>query len=108
MSDADVLERLYATIESRRGADPETSWTAKLFAQGRPKIAQKVGEEAVEVNIAALTEGPDALAAESADLLYHLLVLWADADVKPADVWAELAKREGLSGIEEKRARGEL
>lgn len=108
MSDANVLERLFSTIESRRGADPETSWTAKLFAQGRPKIAQKVGEEAVEVNIAALTEGPEALAAESADLLYHLLVLWADAGVTPADVWAELAKREGLSGIEEKRARGEI
>jgi len=108
MSDADVLERLYATIESRRGADPETSWTAKLFHQGRAKIAQKVGEEAVEVNIAALVQGADELAAESADLLYHLLVLWADAGVAPADVWAELAKREGLSGIEEKRARGEL
>jgi len=108
MSDAEVLQRLYTTIMSRRGADPETSWTAKLFAQGRGKIAQKVGEEAVEVNIAALTQGPDELAAESADLLYHLLVMWADAGVTPADVWAELAKREGLSGIEEKRARGEL
>lgn len=108
MSDALILERLYATIESRKGADPKTSWTAKLFSQGRAKIAQKVGEEALEVNIAALTEGPDALAAESADLLYHLLVLWADTDVKPADVWAKLAEREGQSGIEEKVARGEL
>lgn len=108
MSDAEVLQRLYTTIMSRRGADPETSWTAKLFAQGRGKIAQKVGEEAVEVNIAALTQGPDELAAESADLLYHLLVMWADAGITPDDVWAELAKREGLSGIEEKRARGEL
>ena len=108
MSDIDVLNRLFATIESRKGADPDTSWTAKLFAKGRPAIAQKVGEEAVEVNIAALTEGPDALAAESADLLYHLLVLWADADIRPEDVWAKLAEREGQSGIEEKRARGEL
>ena len=108
MTDSKILERLYATIESRKGADPETSWTAKLFAKGRPAIAQKVGEEAVEVNIAALTQGPDDLAAESADLLYHLLVLWADANIRPEDVWAELAKREGQSGIEEKRARGEL
>ena len=97
MSDEQVLARLYATIMSRRSADPETSWTAKLFAQGRAKIVQKVGEEAMEMNIAALTEGPDELAAESADLLYHMLVLWA-----------QLAKREGQSGIEEKRARGEL
>lgn len=108
MSDADVLERLYVTIMSRRGADPSTSWTAKLFSQGRGKIAQKVGEEAVEVNIAALTQGPDELAGESADLLYHLLVMWADAGIAPKDVWAKLAEREGLSGIEEKRARGEL
>lgn len=108
MSDADVLNRLFATILSRQGADPKTSWTAKLFAQGRNKIVQKVGEEAMEMNIAALTEGPDELAAESADLIYHMLVLWADAGITPGDVWAELAKREGLSGIEEKRARGEL
>lgn len=105
MSDAQILERLFATIESRRGADPSSSWTAKLFAEGRPKIAQKFGEEAVEVNIAALVQGPAELTAESADLLYHLLVLWADAGVSPADVWAELEKREGTSGIEEKDAR---
>ncbi len=102
---AEILERLYATIESRKGADPQTSWTAKLFSQGRNAIVQKVGEEAVEVNIAALTEGEDALASESADLLYHLLVLWADAGVKPQDVWAKLAAREGTSGIAEKNAR---
>lgn len=105
MSDAQILERLFTTIESRRGADPSSSWTAKLFSQGRPKIAQKFGEEAVEVNIAALVEGPVALTAESADLLYHLLVLWADAGVSPADVWAELEKREGTSGIDEKSSR---
>lgn len=105
MSDAQILERLFATIESRRGADPSSSWTAKLFSKGRPKIAQKFGEEAVEVNIAALVEGPDALTAESADLLYHLMVLWADVGVTPADVWAELEKREGTSGIDEKKSR---
>lgn len=108
MSDIEVLQRLFKTIESRKGADPETSWTAKLFAQGRSAIAQKVGEEAVEMNIAALVEGPEDLAKESADVIYHMMVLWADAGVTPEDVWAELAKREGLSGIEEKRARGEI
>ncbi len=103
--DARVLERLYAVIESRRGADPDTSWTAKLFAKGLPKIAQKTGEEAVETVIAALGGDKAALTAESADLLYHLLVLWAEAGVAPADVWAELARREGTSGIDEKNAR---
>ncbi|MBL4747280.1 MAG: phosphoribosyl-ATP diphosphatase [Magnetovibrio sp.] len=105
MSEAQILDRLFATIESRKGADPEISWTAKLFAQGRPKIVQKVGEEAVEVTIAALVESPEALTAESADLLYHLLVLWADAGVVPADVWAKLAEREGTSGLVEKKSR---
>ncbi|PHS77390.1 MAG: phosphoribosyl-ATP diphosphatase [Rhodospirillaceae bacterium] len=105
MSDAQILDRLFATIESRKGADPETSWTAKLFAEGRSKIVQKVGEEAVEVNIAALVEGPEALTSESADLLYHLLVLWADAGISPQDVWAKLAEREGTSGIAEKNSR---
>ena len=105
MSDAQVLDRLFKTIESRKGADPDTSWTAKLFAEGRSKIVQKVGEEAVEVNIAALVEGPEALTSESADLLYHLLVLWADAGISPEDVWAKLAEREGTSGIAEKNAR---
>ena len=105
MSDAEVLNRLFAVIESRNGADPETSYTAKLFAKGRGKIAQKLGEEAVETVIAALDEGPDNVASESADLLYHLLVLWADAGVKPEDVFAKLAEREGTSGIEEKNSR---
>jgi len=108
MSDVEVLHRLYETILSRKGADPETSWTAKLFHGGRTAIAQKVGEEAVEMNIAALVQGPEDLAKESADVIYHMLVLWADAGIQPEDVWAELAKREGVSGIEEKRARGEL
>lgn len=108
MSDTDILNRLFATIMSRQGADPATSWTAKLFSQGRNKIVQKVSEEAMEMNIAALVEGPEELAAESADVLYHMLVLWADAGITPDDVWAQLKKREGQSGIEEKRARGDL
>ena len=103
--DARVLERLFAVIGSRRGADPQSSYTARLFAEGRGKIASKTGEEAVEVIVAALGEGRERLAAESADLLYHLLVLWADAGLDPATVWAELAGREGLSGIAEKAAR---
>ena len=97
---ADVLERLFAVIEDRRGADPAASNTARLFARGRGQIAKKVGEEAVETAVAALTEPPERLAAESADLLYHLLVLWADAGVAPADVWAALEAREGVSGLD--------
>ena len=100
-----ILDQLYALVASRKGADPETSYTAKLFSRGRPKIAQKVGEEAVETVIAALAQGPDAVVGESADLLYHLTVLWADCGVTPDQVWAELAKRQGLSGLDEKKAR---
>ncbi len=96
----EVLERLFAVIDSRRDADPETSYTARLFAGGRGLIARKVGEEGVETAVAALTEPPERLAAESADLLYHLLVLWADAGVAPADVWAALEGREGVSGLQ--------
>ncbi len=100
-----VLDDLYALVASRIGADPETSYTAKLFKRGRPKIAQKFGEEAVETIIAALAESPEAVIGESADLLYHLTVLWAECGVKPDQVWAELAKRQGVSGLEEKKAR---
>ena len=100
-----ILDQLYALVASRKGADPETSYTAKLFSRGRPKIAQKVGEEAVETVIAAMAQGPDAVVGESADLLYHLTVLWADCGVTPDQVWAELAKRQGLSGVDEKKAR---
>jgi len=101
----EILDRLFDVIESRRGGDPASSYTAKLFAKGTDKIAQKLGEEAVEAVIAAIRGGPKDLAAESADLLYHLLVLWADRGVKPAEVWRELARREGVSGVEEKRER---
>jgi phosphoribosyl-ATP pyrophosphohydrolase len=101
-----VLERLYAAILNRRGADPATSYTAKLLARGTAKIAQKLGEEAVETVIEAMTRDRAALIGESADLLYHLLVLWADAGVAPDEVWTELARREGISGIAEKHARG--
>jgi phosphoribosyl-ATP pyrophosphohydrolase len=100
-----ALERLWNVIQSRRGADPEGSYTARLFARGRTKIAQKLGEEAVETVIEGVGDNPAALVGESADLLYHLLVLWAAAGVSPAEVAAELTRREGTSGIAEKRAR---
>ena len=94
VSGASVLERVFEVIRSRRGGDAETSNTARLFAKGRGKIAQKVGEEAVEAIVAALVETPERLAAESADLLYHLMVLWAEVGITPDDVWAELRRRE--------------
>ena len=102
---AEVLERLFQTIESRRDADPQVSYTAKLFSKGTQRIAQKVGEEAVETVIAAIAKDKEHVVSESADLLYHLCVLWADAEVKPADVFQTLEKREGVSGIAEKNAR---
>ncbi len=105
--DATTLDRLFAVVESRRGGDPARSWTARLLADGTPAVARKVGEEAIETVIAALDGDRRALVGESADLLYHLLVLWAAAGVRPAEVWAELAAREGRSGIAEKAARGE-
>ncbi|HEX2887521.1 phosphoribosyl-ATP diphosphatase [Vineibacter terrae] len=100
-----MLDRLYATIESRKGADPRTSYTARLMARGQEKLAQKLGEEATEAVIEAVKGDADKLILESADLLYHLLALWATLGVKPTQVWAELARREGVSGIAEKAAR---
>ena len=101
----EALERLWRVIESRRGADPDTSYTARLFGRGNAKIAQKLGEEAVEAVIEGVRGDRAALIGESADLFYHLLVLWAALGVSPADVAAELARREGTSGIAEKRGR---
>ncbi|MDO8607531.1 MAG: phosphoribosyl-ATP diphosphatase [Phaeospirillum sp.] len=100
-----ILDELYTVIASRKGTDPDKSYTAKLFARGRGKIAQKFGEEAVETVVAALSEGKDELVGESADTLYHLLVLWADCGIEPAKVWTELARRAGTSGIDEKKSR---
>ena len=102
---ARILDELYAVIESRKGADPTTSRTAQLFHRGVSKIAQKVGEEAVETLIEGVRGDRVRLAEESADLLYHLLVLWAALGISPGEVWAELAARRGISGIEEKRSR---
>lgn len=103
-----ALDRLWEVIQSRYGADPQSSYTARLFARGRAKIAQKLGEEAIEAVIEGVGDNPSALVGESADLLYHLLVLWAAAGISPADVAAELARREGVSGLDEKRARSNL
>ncbi|AOH84430.1 phosphoribosyl-ATP pyrophosphatase [Sphingomonas panacis] len=101
----DFLDTLEATIRARKGADPASSYVARLFGKGRAKIAQKVGEEATEVVIAAVSESPQALTGEAADLVFHLLVLLADAGLTLEDVRAELHRREGVSGIDEKAAR---
>ena len=102
---SDTLVRLEATIASRKGADPASSYVASLFAKGRPKIARKFGEEAVEAIVAALAEDKAALTGEAADTIFHLMVLLADADVALADVLAELGRREGISGHDEKANR---
>lgn len=102
---SDTLSRLESTISARRGADPDTSYVAKLHAKGVGKIAQKVGEEATETVIAALTQDQPALVGEAADLLFHLLVLLSAKDVPLAEVLAELDRREGVSGIAEKASR---
>lgn len=104
--DATILDRLYRVIESRRGADPSVSHTARLFAKGTEKIAQKLGEEAVETVIAAIQGERGRLVSESADLVYHLLVVLAIAGVSFGDVLAELEGRTGRSGIAEKASRG--
>jgi phosphoribosyl-ATP pyrophosphohydrolase len=99
------LENLAATIAARKGADPETSWTAKLLAKGPEKCAEKFGEEAIEAIIEAVKGDRTRLTAEAADVLYHLLVMLAARDVSLADVLAELERREGTSGITEKAGR---
>ena len=101
-----TLDRLAATIKSRKGADPESSWTAKLFAKGPEKCAEKFGEEAIEAIIEAVKGDKDKLTSEAADVIYHLLVMLTACDVPLGDVVAELARRQGTSGIAEKAARG--
>jgi phosphoribosyl-ATP pyrophosphohydrolase len=105
MSSPETLARLEATIAARRGADPDSSYVAKLNAKGLGKIAQKLGEEATETVIAALTQDREDLVGEAADLLFHLMVLLGAKDVPLADVLAELDRREGTSGIAEKASR---
>jgi phosphoribosyl-ATP pyrophosphohydrolase len=105
MAHAEVLARLEAVIATRRSADPESSYVARLNAKGLGKIAQKLGEEATETVIAALVEDDRALVGEAADLMFHLLVLLGAKGVPLADVLAELDRREGMSGIAEKASR---
>jgi phosphoribosyl-ATP pyrophosphohydrolase len=101
----EALASLWATIEARRGTSPDTSYTAKLLAAGPAGVARKLGEESLEAIIEAVKGDGAALTRESADLLYHLLVLWAAAGLTPDAVAAELVRRAGISGIEEKRTR---
>ena len=100
-----ILRELYVLLEERKNADPETSYTARLYSKGVKKIAQKLGEEAVEAAIAAVAESKEHLVRESADLLYHLLVLWSARGIEPGEVWAELDRRFGTSGLAVKEAR---
>ena len=100
-----TLDDLAATIAARKGADPESSWTAKLLAKGPEKCAEKFGEEAIEAIIAAVRNDRDNLTYEAADVLYHLLVLLAARDIPLDDVLGELQRRQGTSGIAEKSAR---
>tara|TARA_Y100000766_G_C18571892_1_gene442818 strand:+ start:95 stop:430 length:336 start_codon:yes stop_codon:yes gene_type:complete len=102
-----TIQRLYETISSRKGGDIEASYSARLFELGAERIAQKIGEEALETVIATVTQNRDAMISESADLLYHLLVAWADAGISPEDIMGELESREGISGLTEKAARRE-
>ena len=102
---SDILEKLYKTVLERRKADPEISYIAKRMKQGTAKIAQKLGEEAVETIIAAMQEDRAGVINESADLLFHWLLLMADADIKVSEVMAELERREGISGLDEKANR---
>ncbi|WP_410216538.1 phosphoribosyl-ATP diphosphatase [Paracoccus sp. (in: a-proteobacteria)] len=102
-----ALQRLAATIETRKTADPESSWTAKLLAKGPEKCAEKFGEEAVEAIIEAVKGDQARLTSEAADVIFHLLVMLAARDVTLDDVEAELARREGVSGLQEKASRAD-
>ena len=102
---SDSLHRLSETIASRKQADPDSSWTARLLAQGPEKCAEKFGEEAIEAIIEAVKGDREALTREAADVLYHLFVMLASRDLGLNDVLAELERREGTSGIAEKAAR---
>jgi phosphoribosyl-ATP pyrophosphohydrolase len=101
-----VLDSLWETVEQRRlEGDVVNSHSARLLARGTAKVAQKLGEEAVECVIEATIGNRQAVILESADLLYHLLVVWVDAGIRPEEVWAELARRQGISGVAEKAGR---
>ncbi|MCF8496400.1 MAG: phosphoribosyl-ATP diphosphatase [Alphaproteobacteria bacterium] len=103
--DAHILDRLYEILRDRKQADPESSYAASLYARGTKKIAQKLIEEAGETVIEALSGTPETLKAEAADLLFHLLVLLADRNIHPDEVFAVLESRLGTGGLEEKAGR---
>ncbi|AKM07796.1 phosphoribosyl-ATP diphosphatase [Pelagerythrobacter marensis] len=103
----DALARLEHTIAQRRDADPDTSYVARLHDRGLPVIARKVGEEAVEAAVAALSGSREELVGEAADVLFHLMVLLSAREIALADVFAELDRREGVSGLDEKASRSE-
>lgn len=102
----DILEKIAAVIESRKGGAVDKSYVAGLFSKGRKKITQKVGEEAVELCIAATQDDRSEAISESADLLFHMMVLWSDMGISAEDIYDELIRREGVSGIDEKKSRG--
>jgi len=104
----DMLAHVYEVICSRKGTPPDTSYTASLFAKGRKKICQKIGEEGVETALAGVLDDREEIIKESTDVLYHLMVLWADVGITPTDIAQELQRREGVSGLTEKAARKEL
>ena len=107
MSKTDIIDRLFALIDSRKGGDPKASYVAKLHGKGVRKIAEKMGEEAIETVAAAVAGDKGEIAEEAADLVFHLLVLLSAAGVTLDDVRTELSRREGKSGIEEKKSRKE-
>jgi phosphoribosyl-ATP pyrophosphohydrolase len=100
-----VLDRLWSVVTSRRTANPAVSHSARLLSRGTAKVAQKFGEESVECLIEAVAGNRDGVVAESADVLYHLIVLWVACGIRPEEIWEELKRREGISGIAEKAAR---
>jgi phosphoribosyl-ATP pyrophosphohydrolase len=104
-SASEVLDRLWSVVLKRRTADPAVSHSARLLSRGTAKVAQKFGEEAVECLIEAVAGNRTAVVAESADVLYHLIVLWVASGIRAEEVWEELRRREGISGIAEKAAR---
>jgi len=107
MTDFSILDRLTELAESRKSADPGSSYMARLHDKGVGKIAQKVGEEGLETALAAVSEGRDSVVNESADLLFHLAVLWSHMDIAPDEVMKVLQAREGTSGLVEKAARSD-
>ena len=95
----DIIDELYGVIEERKGGDPDTSYVARTFSRGREHVAKKVGEEGVEVALAGALGDKKGVVSESADLLFHLMILWSETGVAPTAVFEELSKRRGVSGL---------